>query len=335
MQRAYFSSRYVLHLVDLVERSNISPDDLLVPLGLSRAALFEPQHVVAHHLFVAVVTRARELTGEPGLGFLLGAEMQTTLHGSLGFAMATAPTLRDAISLAIRLSPLLTSAIGFALTVEQGTACFEIHERAALGNTREVILIWLLVGLLNMAGFMTGRPFTGHLDVAIAEPEYVSRFCHRVRVPMRFGQPRSGLIFDAAGLDLANMHHDRVAHALLQRDCDRELSRMPRSEPFTGKVEETLHAMVREHAWPSLEHVASAMTMSERSLKRWLAAEGTSFSSISNVIRRRMAEDLLRTTNLSIEAIAERVGYSDPANFARAFVRWTGVRPAAFRLRRS
>jgi AraC-like DNA-binding protein len=81
----------------------------------------------------------------------------------------------------------------------------------------------------------------------------------------------------------------------------------------------------------SLDETARALGLSARTLKRRLDEEGTSFSAILDEQRRARALLLLRSPELSVDTIAERVGYSDIANFTRAFRRWTGTTPTAFR----
>lgn len=55
------------------------------------------------------------------------------------------------------------------------------------------------------------------------------------------------------------------------------------------------------------------------------------FSALIDAERRRRALLLLRSRELSIQQIGERLGYSDVANFTRAFRRWTGKTPSAYR----
>ena len=81
----------------------------------------------------------------------------------------------------------------------------------------------------------------------------------------------------------------------------------------------------------SLEDVSSELGVSARTLKRRLAAAGVTYSDLLEDERREMAFLLLRSAEASLDAIAERLGYSDPSNFRRAFQRWTGVSPAAYR----
>ncbi len=73
------------------------------------------------------------------------------------------------------------------------------------------------------------------------------------------------------------------------------------------------------------------MHVSERTLKRKLAADATTYSQLVAEERRALATRLLRSDELSIDEVAARLGYSDATNFTRAFRRWTGMTPRAFR----
>jgi AraC-like DNA-binding protein len=72
--------------------------------------------------------------------------------------------------------------------------------------------------------------------------------------------------------------------------------------------------------------------MSSRTLRRRLDEEGTSFRSLLEEVRQALAEELLATGGLSLEEIAERLGYGEVSNFIHAFKRWKGVPPRQYRL---
>ena len=48
-------------------------------------------------------------------------------------------------------------------------------------------------------------------------------------------------------------------------------------------------------------------------------------------MRQELACWLLQNTELSVEAVAERLGYRDTSNFSRTFRRWLGMTPNAWR----
>ena len=103
------------------------------------------------------------------------------------------------------------------------------------------------------------------------------------------------------------------------------------SPGLAGQVYRTLGQLNDPGA--SMKAVASVLKMTDRTLRRRLADEGTSFSAIAHQVRYGIATQQLKNTNASIEQIADIAGFSDPANFRRAFIRWTSMSPAQFRRR--
>ncbi len=92
-----------------------------------------------------------------------------------------------------------------------------------------------------------------------------------------------------------------------------------------GKVRDRL--LSRPGAMPDIEHVAAELHMSSRTLRRHLAAEGTSYRALVDEVRERLAEELLATGALSVEEIGKQLGYAATPSFTTAFKRWKGVPP--------
>jgi len=125
-----------------------------------------------------------------------------------------------------------------------------------------------------------------------------------------------------------------------QQDLDVFLKNAPRDWIFTRSREHTQSMQVRaflgQTQWDgaTLGASAQAMNMTTRTLMRHLNAEGTSFQSIKDALRRDIAIRDLQKGRKSIEAIAQDVGFSSSANFHRAFRRWTGVTPSSYKNQR-
>jgi AraC-like DNA-binding protein len=100
--------------------------------------------------------------------------------------------------------------------------------------------------------------------------------------------------------------------------------------PYAMRVRELLV----EKAWPDrmdMKSVAKAMEISERSLRRRLAAEGRSYDDISSEALAIVARHFLRDPRRTIGEIAYEMGFSDTSAFHRAFKRWTGTTPNGYR----
>ena|SRR5215471_9589265 len=116
---------------------------------------------------------------------------------------------------------------------------------------------------------------------------------------------------------------------MLQSTCDGILADIEASLGFAGKVYRMLSNLRDPGA--GMKAVASALKMNARTLRRRLADEGTGFSTIARNVKYGVATQHLQKSSISIEQIAAIAGFSDPANFRCAFIRWTSMSPAEFR----
>ncbi len=321
---------YAEQLVQLVRRWGVTAQDLLSDAGLSETDLHDPQSRLPLEMFGALIERARTLTGEPGLGFYLGLQKRVSMYGYLGFAAMSAGSLREALELFIRFTPALTTSISLGLQVEGRVASLVVREHADLGSSRDVALTSLMVGMRQIGRALTGRELEGdRADVALVEPPYFHRFKH-LMPNTRFGQPVSQVVFDASYLDFPLVHADRAALRLAREQCERALDALG----YDGDlVERTRRAIAGSDAdgFRSLEQVAAHLAVSPRTLKRKLAALGTSFSGLLEGERRERALLMLQSQRVSLDEVAERLGYSGLSHFVRAFHRWTGSTPAVYR----
>jgi AraC-like DNA-binding protein len=123
------------------------------------------------------------------------------------------------------------------------------------------------------------------------------------------------------------MTADAAAKRLASVQLERELAALTEG----ALVTEIRAQLAREGGPPTIEEVARALRVSPRTLKRRLAELGTTFSELRDDQRRQRALLLLDDRNLSISDVATRLGYTELPNFTRAFRKWTGMTPAAYR----
>ncbi len=316
---------YLRDLLDLVRTWKVSPEAVLAGLPLSLEQLADPTTRVPLRVCEAVVARATQLTGEPALGVHLGLRMRVSSHGFLGFAAMTANTVRDALELAVRFSSIRTSAIELALVVEAETASLVISERVDLGALRELVVLALLVGIWQLGTELTGHAPEGYAECAFPAP---ARILAPTVERMRFDRPAHRLVFPSKLLAMKLRNADTVATRLAIEQCERELA-----STSDGELGTRIRAALERDAATTLLEVAKTMHLSTRTLKRRLAEQGTTFSKIRDDLRRQRALLLVDNRALSIGEVAAKLGYTELPNFTRAFRKWTGSTPIAYRLR--
>ena len=133
----------------------------------------------------------------------------------------------------------------------------------------------------------------------------------------------------ASSLALRIVTADPAATELARQQCERELAALGEGAPVVSRI----RSLLRDDLAITLPEAAKRTSMSERTLKRRLAEQGTTFSEIVDDARRNRALLLIEDRRLTLDAIAAQLGYSDTANFTRAFKRWTGKTPGEARER--
>lgn len=317
----------VLQLVELLSFWRIEPNVLLAGSGLDATMLEEPEARVPIETMNMLVRRARTLTGEPALGIFLGLRRRVSMYGFLGFAMMSASTLGEALELAVRFSSTISTALVLRLQVEGGLAALRFEEQCDPGDVRDVAVLALIVGLDQIGKALTGCDVPGEAHLAIPRPAYADRFPDLL-AHARFDQPVTQLVFDAKHLDQPLVTPDRAGLRLARRQCERALCDLGLDGALLDRVRSLISS---PDGVRSLEQVADNLHVSARTLKRRLAAQGVTFSELVDQERRQRAQLLLISSSLSLADITERLGYSTVPNFARAFRRWTGQTPSAYR----
>jgi len=321
---------FASHVADVAARFDVPRGALLAEIGVTPESLEDPAARVPFQDFVRLIDRACHATGEPGFGVYLGLHGRISAHGYLGFAAMTARTLREAIEIAVRYLPTQTTALAFRLTVRSTEAAVTIEEHAPLGSAREAIVIATCIGIWQMGNTITGRELVGSADFAFPKPPYIPRLQALIGPPgrVRFDQAEHQLVFAASQLDLPLALADSAAMRLAREECERELASLVAHRSLASRVSARIIDALGNVR--PLEAVARELAMSTRTLKRKLSEEDASYTALLDERRRLQSISLLQT-DLSVEEIAERLGYADAANFTRAFRRWTGKSPREFR----
>lgn len=332
IDRSTLPGGYARELVDLCGRFDVPAERLLAGLDVSLAALTDPATRVGLATFTQLVRRAEQLTGEPGIAYYAGLHTRVSWHGFLGFAAMTAGTVGEALALAERFSRTRTDAVSLVTRVDGGHASVFLEEHVPLGELREFLVTALFIGLGLIGESLTGMPLDGRLDMTHAEPPYFRKFAAAVPrlSAVRFEQASNRAVFPAENLSRRIVSADPAATQLAREQCERELAALGEGAPVLGRVRALLH----EEPAAALPDVARRVSMSSRTLKRRLAEQGTTFSEMLDDARRHKALMLLEDRRRTLDAIASLLGYSDTANFSRAFKRWTGMTPGEARERK-
>jgi AraC-like DNA-binding protein len=147
-----------------------------------------------------------------------------------------------------------------------------------------------------------------------------------------FGAAETEMLIPRAALQLPHARADAPLLEVLSRHVDARLGSLPQRGALLARASSAIARRIATEL-PTLASTAAALRMPERTLQRRLAEEGVNHSALVDDVRRNLALELLSDANVSVTDIGYRLHFADPAAFYRAFKRWTGEGPAAYRKR--
>lgn len=252
-------------------------------------------------------------------------------------SLTSAPHLREALERASRYLRILLPDIALRLSQQGNTACLQLVEVLPLANesnapARVFAFEWLLRLLHGLSSWLVGRGLAlESVTFPYARPAHAEDYQLIYTAHSYFCPEQTALEarFPADLLDLPLRRDEAAVTSFLAGAPGKITTLYRRDREMVLRVRDQLRAALPE--LPALEQVALSLHLSERTLERRLAAEGSSFRAIKDALRRDVAVARLLKTEESIQKIATDLGYAELSAFYRAFVDWTGKTPAAYR----
>lgn len=255
-------------------------------------------------------------------------------YGMLARASLSAPTLGVALQRWCRHHGLLTDTLRLRLGTAGDLATVQITEAAPLpAAIRELALVFVLRNLLGLGSwFIDSRIPPLQAAFAFEEPPHAAAYATLFPgAALRFGAPRTLLRFDAPYLALP-LHRDEHALQQMLRQHALRIPVLPyrRDRLLAQQVRQALasHPLASHNA----AGIAMLLHVSQRTLHRQLAQEGTSLQQLKDTVRSERAQALLLRSKQPLKQVAVAVGFHNEKSFSRAFRAWTGMAPAEYRL---
>ncbi|SDX71841.1 AraC family transcriptional regulator [Marinobacter mobilis] len=189
-----------------------------------------------------------------------------------------------------------------------------------------ILVIWHRLGswLIGQPVELTSAAFN------YSEPEHGDEYRHIFHCPLSFGASETCLSFDKRFLSAPVIRDKSEMRQFLKTSPADLLSRPDESNTYSGRIR-ALIGRDFSKPLPDFERIATELHTSPQTLRRRLKQENTSFQEIKDLLRRDLAIYFLGRPELPINDIAHRVGFTEPSTFHRAFKKWTGVTPGAYR----
>lgn len=326
-----FPAAAVSFFVDLVARRyGLQPKDLLDAAGLHADELRDPAAVVSLPAFERLLRFAMERTGDEALGLRFAEDSDLRTQGFWGYAMLSSTTLEERLTRNARYAAL-RGPVTSTLNVVGDRAQLDIVLHGFSVDLEPILVDMIFAGGAVELGRQLGGPLRD-VHVELAQPERPHHRMLRALLgsPITFGADRNRMEFAAAEL-YRPLAGDPYLGRLATTQLDAQLDAMHARGAASMLERVRARIAVRLHDEASLERIAADLAVSPRTLQRMLDGQGTSFQNVLAEVRQTRANAYLRDTHEPIERIAALLGYGDHSAFRRAFVRWTGCSPTAYR----
>lgn len=329
LTRAAVPGSYVLVGLQMAEDLGVPRERLLKGIGLDPARLDQASVRVPVLQCARLVARVWRATHNPALGYEFGLRLNLPAHGSVAQGMMSQATFGETMAFGLRYGALRNPVVKLSLRVDGETAIVDARETLPLGPLRRFAIDAVLIGLVRLGRQLSGamRPQM-ELRFDCPEPAHYAGFRHRLP-PVRFNAGANELRIPAEYLQRPMHTRDAAAASVVARQCEAELALTDDAADTAERVRGLLAEAGGGH--PDLVSIARRLHTSPRTLKRRLQREGWTFLQLLDEARRRDSLRLLADRVLGVAEVAQRLGYESPASFTRAFRKWTGQTPSAWR----
>jgi AraC-like DNA-binding protein len=325
------SIRYIVRLLELAERDGANAAELLAGAGLDPIVEDQPDVRVATDRYYRLWAVTMAALGDPSFPMRLAGIMDTASFDALGFAVITSATYGDALERIQRYLPFVTDGASWAIERGARSATLTFTQHGEPTAAHRHVDAFSLAHLVIVGRRLTATPWQlDEVRFRHAEPDDTRALAEFFAAPLRFDAATTSLHLPAHVLDLPLAKANPSMAAFFDRHIESVLARTHPEHGFVTSVRRLMAESLVRHAC-SLEALARQLAMSPRTLRRRLGEQGVTYSALLDQVRRDLAAQHLRDRRLSVGEIAFALGYSEPATFHRAFRRWTGVTPAAYR----
>ena len=321
--------RKVINVAD----DSVDKDALLRSAGIEPGSPVDASYMVPDTEYYAFLERLAVLDGN-GVTIPLraGAAMCCDDYGAFGLAWKTASNLRGSYERAVRYARVLTNVSTYEVEKTDVGAYMHLHRAGErrpgmrLSNEATIASIASISREVSTEDF---RP----VAVYFTHPVPESTVDHETffGCPVHFESDKDALLISFETLQTPNKLGDESISKFFDTHLEAELSKLEDEVSLDRRVLIQVSRALSEGV-PMISEVAGKLGMSGRTLQRRLADQGVSYQAVVDESRRQLAERLLQQTDYALAEIAFMTGFSEQSAFTRAFKRWLGQTPRAYRI---
>ena len=317
-------------MIRLAQERGINVKEILLKAGLNEADLDNPDKWITFDQEISIYMQIIDLVKEPDFGLTLGCNYHIGHLGEWVMAVNCCPNGLEAWKTMFDLIDLVPVYFQYILEAKGNVTTFTLHEIMDWGNYRRFLHEAHAVGAYYIVcEIMREKVPLIEMRFAYSKPPYADEYKKIFNCPIVFDAEVTRAVFDTIYLKKNLPCSNILTKKLYEKECRQILQNLNLFATTAGRVRFAL--LSKNNELPDMKNLAKSLNMSSQTMRRRLAAEGVEYKSLSRKVREDKACALLTSTNLTMEEIADSLGYSDVANFYRAFKSWTGRTPLSYR----
>lgn len=320
-------------LADLFELNKLDSKRIFANAGINLSELRGATHRIPISQIRLLWRQALAAGVNPSIGFDVSRVLSPISYNSLSMAVWSSGTLRGVLDKYVRYAGLVSDAIDIRLERNGDTTAVVVNSLTHL-RPNEAVECCLASILANCRQLHRGGELSPIIvELQRREPSNPALFIAPMGAPVTFLAPATRMVFRNKDLDAPLRNYCVALEQQNLRYCD-DLLRNKEGVDWSDRVRcEILRSLAAGDL--SEKTLARGFNTSIDTLRRRLKADGVTYREVVDDTRHTLAVRYLEDETLSVKEISTALGYTNPSGFVRAFRRWTGLTPGAWRDDRS
>jgi len=321
------AASFVIGVIKAAESEGVAIVKHLDDIGIDIPEINRATHRVDFEIFRELILAIKALSLNDNIGVRIGQNLSLSSFNALGYAASSGDTLLDALQLIPQFESTVMT-LGETRIIssdDEIQVCWSMKSGEYFSLVEDIFL----ASWITLAYLLTDEiELNVEVSFTYAAPSELSSWEKIFGQKLLFSQPVASIKFDRSLLSLALVGTDSFLHQVMTKEA-KELA-ITLDQPLISKIEGWL---MTELAKGKLDQklLSRSLNLSERTLRRRLKEQGTSFKYLLDKVRKGRADYLLRETSMSLWEISSQLGYQQLTSFNAAYKRWTGKTPASQR----
>ncbi len=320
----------VAALLRFARTRGVDTEALALRAGLDGDLLADDEPLVAPRAVIELLDTVVAMLGDPSLALRLPRELTFTRYRAAEIVTFAQATVGEVLgSMACHASGWMPGTNG-TVASDAARMCIRFATPGSPRGLGRAAHEYLLASALTLARTTSGVAIAcERVWFANARPRDIAPLTEFFGTgEIGFGAADSGFAIAHNDAERPSQRADARLIATLASQAERDRQALESASSFARHVARALEATLPR---VDIESVARGLRVSVRTLQRRLDDEGARFSEILDGVRDALARRWLLDETRTIADVAEALAFADLASFGRAFKRWTGTTPAAYR----